>query len=131
MHVARKVRAAPCGQRMSAFVHLSALAAAPSSSNGVPQRAWRAAQTRQCQRAIHVQLAPVCSHSKMGPRARREPRALLCSVIRAGSQRRPRYLLYVPAELTRARPCTRHVANSVLARPRCRKSLVGRCYRSP
>ena len=66
MHGGRKVRAAPCGQRMSAFVHLSVLAATPSSSNGVPQRAWRAAQTRWCRRAIHVQLAPVCSHSKMG-----------------------------------------------------------------
>ena len=50
MHSGRKVRAAPCGQRMSASVHLSALAAAPSSSNGVPQRAWRAAQTRRSRR---------------------------------------------------------------------------------
>ena len=36
---------------MSAFVHLSELAAASSSSNGVPQRAWRAAQTRRCRRS--------------------------------------------------------------------------------
>ena len=35
---------------MSAFVHLSELAAASSSSNGVPQRAWRAAQTRRSRR---------------------------------------------------------------------------------
>ena len=50
MHGARKVRAAPCGQRMSAFVHFGELTAAPSSRNGVPQRAWRAAQTRRSRR---------------------------------------------------------------------------------
>ena len=59
MHGGRKVRAAPCGQRMSAFVHLSVLAATPSSSNGVPQRAWRAAQTRR-QRQCNSRAAGAC-----------------------------------------------------------------------
>ena len=50
MHGAGKVRAAPRGQRMSAFVHFGELTAAPSSRNGVPQRACRAAQTRRSRR---------------------------------------------------------------------------------
>ena len=81
---------------MSAFVHLSELPAASSSSNGVPQRAWRAAQTRR-QRRCNSRAAGACLQPQQdGGHELRGSLERPCVVIRAGSQQRPRYLLYVP-----------------------------------
>ena len=97
MHGARKVRAAPCGQRMSVFRALEcagsgALVQQRCSSARLACSPDQAMPAARFMRSWRLSRATARWRHELGA----GPRMVVCNVIRAGSQQRPRYLLYVP-----------------------------------